>query len=151
MSDFDLPITALGPKRHREAVTQLVNQKRVAAGRRPLKYARSLRISAQAWALVSTRSSRFDHGNFARRALRFPFIVNGAPRSRRVGENLGMGTGGFSTPRSIVNDWMNSPGHRANLLRKEFTYGAVWSSPDSPEPGKQRGGVMVVHHFGGKV
>ncbi len=153
MSDFDLPITVLGAKRHRELVTQLVNEKRAAANppRKPLKYATSLRVSAQAWALVCTRNSRFDHGNFPHRVLRFPFILAGKPHSRRVGENLAAGTGGFSSPRSIVNDWMNSPGHRANLLRKEFTYGAVWSSPDSPEPGKQKDGVTVVHHFGGKV
>lgn len=151
MSDFDLPITALGPRRHRELVTQLVNDKRVAAGRKPLKYARSLRVSAQAWALICTRNSRFDHGNFPKRVLRFPFILAGKPHSRRVGENLAAATGGFSSPRSIVNDWMNSPGHRANLLRKEFTYGAVWCSADSPEPGAQPDGVTVVHHFGGKV
>jgi uncharacterized protein YkwD len=151
MSDFDLPITALGAKRHRELVTQLVNEKRVAAGRKPLKYAPSLRVSAQAWALVCTRNSRFDHGNFTKRVLRFPFILSGKPHSRRVGENLAMGTGGFSSPRSIVNDWMNSPRHRANILRKEFTYAAVWSAADSPEPGKQADGVTVVHHFGGKV
>jgi uncharacterized protein YkwD len=33
-----------------------------------------------------------------------------------VGENLAWGSGGLSTPDAIVNGWMNSPGHRANIL-----------------------------------
>ena len=36
---------------------------------------------------------------------------------------------------------MQSPGHRANIL-KPWSYGAVWSSPGRDE------GVTVVHHFG---
>ena len=61
-----------------------------------------------------------------------------------------MGHGGFSTPREIVRDWMSSPGHRANILRN-WQYGAVWSSPAAPEPGRQIDGVTVVHHFGRKL
>ena len=45
---------------------------------------------------------------------------------------------------------MSSLGQRANILRN-WQYGAVWSSPDSPEPGRQIDGVTVVHHFGRKL
>ena len=147
MSDFDLPITAISPKRHRRAVSDLVNRERVNHGLPALRYAPSLTLSARAWAVILVRDSRFDHGNFARRALRFPFVLNGRPRRRAVGENLATGTGEDSSPRAIVEVWMSSPDHRANILRN-WRYGAVWSSPDSPEPGKQRDGVTVVHHFG---
>ena len=34
-----------------------------------------------------------------------------------IGENL---AAGFRTPEAVVDGWMNSPGHRANILRKEF-------------------------------
>lgn len=34
----------------------------------------------------------------------------------RVGENLAWGTGSYSSVRSIFRAWMNSPGHRENIL-----------------------------------
>lgn len=36
-----------------------------------------------------------------------------------AGENIAYG---FPSASSVVNGWMNSPGHRANILRKEFTH-----------------------------
>jgi len=150
MSDFDKPITALTPQRHRRAVAQLVNEERVKRGLPPLRYTSSLRVSARTWAVVMVRDSRFGHGSWPSRVLRFPFILAGRPRGRDVGENLAWATGGFTTPREIVKDWMGSSGHRANILRSTWQYGAVWSSPDAPEPGRQSDGVTVVHHFGGK-
>ena len=37
-----------------------------------------------------------------------------------VGENLAWGSGNLGTPRQIVRAWMNSPGHRANMLNGRF-------------------------------
>jgi len=37
-----------------------------------------------------------------------------------VGENLGYATGVLGTPASMVQAWMNSPGHRANILAVPF-------------------------------
>ena len=37
-----------------------------------------------------------------------------------LGENLAWGTGSLSTPRGAVEAWMNSPGHRANLLKRRY-------------------------------
>ena len=150
MSDFDLPINVIGPRRHRIAVARLVNDERRKQGLPPLRPAPALRVSARSWALTQVRNSRFGHGNFARRILRFPFVLAGTPRTRAVGENLAWGAGARSTPREIVKGWMRSPGHRANIMRN-WQYGAVWSSPDTPAPGRQREGVTVVQHFGRKI
>lgn len=38
-------------------------------------------------------------------------------RYRTAGENIAMG---YRTPQSVVNGWMNSPGHRANILNSSF-------------------------------
>ena len=38
-------------------------------------------------------------------------------RYRTAGENIAMG---YRTPQSVVNGWMNSPGHRANILNGSF-------------------------------
>ena len=37
---------------------------------------------------------------------------------RTAGENLAMG---YSSPQATVNGWMNSEGHRANILNGAFT------------------------------
>lgn len=37
-----------------------------------------------------------------------------------LGENLAWGSRGRASPRAIVNAWMNSPGHRANILSRQF-------------------------------
>jgi uncharacterized protein YkwD len=146
MSDFDLQITALSPQRHRVAVTHLVNEERSKHGLSPLLPSNALVISARAWAIVEGKTGgTLSHGNFARRALRFPYVLAGKPKHKRaVGENLAFGSGEFSTPREIVKDWMSSPGHRANILRN-WQFGAVWSSADN------EGGVTVVQHFGRSI
>ncbi|MCL2754320.1 MAG: CAP domain-containing protein [Oscillospiraceae bacterium] len=41
---------------------------------------------------------------------------------RRAGENLAMGQ---SSPSQAVRDWMNSPGHRANIMHDSFTHVGV--------------------------
>ena len=38
---------------------------------------------------------------------------------RTAGENIAKG---YSTPEAVVNGWMNSPGHRANILNSAFTH-----------------------------
>ncbi len=39
-----------------------------------------------------------------------------ASRCWRLGENLAWGTGTYGTVRAIFRAWMNSPGHRQNIL-----------------------------------
>ena len=37
------------------------------------------------------------------------------------GENIAMGSSGYSTPQSTFDGWMNSAGHRSNILSSSFT------------------------------
>ena len=37
-----------------------------------------------------------------------------------IGENLAWGTGELSTPQAIMNAWMNSAGHKANILKRAY-------------------------------
>jgi uncharacterized protein YkwD len=37
-----------------------------------------------------------------------------------LGENLAWGTGDLSTPAGVMNAWMNSPGHKANILKRDY-------------------------------
>jgi uncharacterized protein YkwD len=147
MSDFDLPISAMDPRRHRRAVAKLINEERHKRGRRVLRHSHGLSLSARAWARAISRRSRFTHGNFARRALRFPFVLNSRGRRWRVAENLAWASGSQSTPRRIVARWMRSPRHRRIILG-DWQYGAVWTVRDAPKPGLQRDSATVVQHFG---
>jgi uncharacterized protein YkwD len=38
-----------------------------------------------------------------------------------LGEDLAWGSGPLGTPREIVKSWMNSPGHRANILSRRYS------------------------------
>lgn len=48
----------------------------------------------------------------------FTMIKNFGIPYRSAGENIAMG---YSTPQAVVRDWMNSTGHRANILNGGFT------------------------------
>jgi uncharacterized protein YkwD len=41
-------------------------------------------------------------------------------RGATMGENLAYGTSWKGSPRAVLVAWMQSPGHRANLLRRSF-------------------------------
>jgi uncharacterized protein YkwD len=55
-----------------------------------------------------------------------------------IGENIAWGQGPLSTARSTVAAWMDSPGHRANILSgdyREIGIGVVPGTPDDPSWG----------------
>ncbi len=63
----------------------------------------------------------------------------------RVGENLAWGTESYGTVRSIFRAWMNSPGHRENILG-EFTQ--IGISLDIGTLAGQPGTHVWAQHFG---
>jgi len=55
-----------------------------------------------------------------------------------LGENLAWGTGRLATPRSVMRAWMESPSHRANILKRnyrEIGIGIVTGVPTSSAAG----------------
>ena len=62
----------------------------------------------------------------------------GANGSWVVGENIAWGESYLATPANIVKAWMNSPPHRANILKgdyEEIGLGIVAGTPTTPYPG----------------
>jgi uncharacterized protein YkwD len=54
------------------------------------------------------------------------------------GENLAWGTGRLGTPRGVMRAWMDSPGHRENVLRRayrEIGIGVVTGVPSAADKG----------------
>jgi len=59
---------------------------------------------------------------------------SGADGGYGYGENIAWGAGEFGSPRNIVQSWMKSDGHRANILDREYEHigiGIVWGSPEA--------------------
>ena len=108
-----VPTKANAPK-VRAAVTCLTNQARAAKGLRPLKYNEKLRRAAEGHSSWMVRASRFEHGDLAGRIRAVGY------GGWTYGENIAWATGRLATAREIHRSWMNSPGHKANILRPQF-------------------------------
>lgn len=98
-----------------QRVVQLVNQEREKAGLQPLSISRS----AEAAALIRSKEieNSFSHtrpnGSSFSTALKEQGVSY-----RSSGENIAWGQ---KTPEQVMQGWMNSPGHRANILNANFT------------------------------
>lgn len=111
-----LPATALaGSSRAESALVREMNRVRAAHGLPPLRFDGRLERAARSHTSRMLATGVFRHGAFSSRLQRFDV------RSRVAGENLAWGSGPLGTARAIVDAWLASPEHRANLLRKSFT------------------------------
>ena len=76
------------------------------------------------------------------------FIPNGNV-GYTLGENIAWGTLWLGTPRGIVKAWMESPGHRANILNGSFGYTGVGVDPNLPHSmSSGQAGGMYTQDFG---
>jgi uncharacterized protein YkwD len=100
-----------------------LNSQRERYGLSALKLNKRLSKAARRHARDMVRRDYFAHdtlggGTFVDRIRRTGYL-RGA-RRWSVGENLAWGTNSRSAPRAITTMWMNSPGHRANILSASF-------------------------------
>jgi uncharacterized protein YkwD len=102
----------------KRATLCLLNQQRHRYGLRSLKSNGRLSLASQRHANDMTRRKYFEHGNFVGR-IKSARYLQGAS-SWTVGENIAWGSGELATPKAIVRAWMNSPGHRHNILNRKF-------------------------------
>jgi uncharacterized protein YkwD len=69
-------------------------------------------------------------------------------RSWLVGENLVWGSGELSTPANLVRAWMESPAHRANMLRGRFKEIGIGVQRGTPNDASEFNGVTVSSEYG---
>jgi uncharacterized protein YkwD len=69
-------------------------------------------------------------------------------RGWSVGENIAWGTGSYATPQSIVRSWMNSAGHKRNILHRGFDEIGVGIALGAPG---HEGGATYTTNFGSRL
>ncbi|MEU7516411.1 CAP domain-containing protein [Streptomyces sp. NPDC042898] len=99
-----------------DQVVALVNAERAKAGCGPLTANATLNSAAQGHSDDMAARDFFDHTNPDGAGPGERVTAAGYPWST-YGENIAMGQ---STPESVMDSWMNSPGHRANILNCDF-------------------------------
>jgi hypothetical protein len=73
-----------------------------------------------------------------------------APGSWTVGENIAWGSGSLATPVSIVDGWMHSAGHRANILNGSFAEIGIGIAAGAPRSGISGEAATYVTDFGSR-
>ncbi|HIS65452.1 MAG TPA: hypothetical protein IAA83_08805 [Candidatus Avoscillospira avistercoris] len=98
-------------------VVALVNQERAAYGLSPLTLSADLSDGARLKSQDMRDSRYFDH-NSPTYGTPFEMMRSLGITYRAAAENIAMG---YRTAEAVVNGWMNSPGHRANILSDKYT------------------------------
>jgi uncharacterized protein YkwD len=138
----------------RKAIICLVNRRRDNAGIGSLARDRRLQKAAQ-------RHNKRMHGNgcFAHQCpgeggldtrLRSVGYLSDGLRHWSYAENIAWGRKGRGTPASIVDAWMHSSGHRANILSRDFRDLGVGFAAGTPSKRGASGGIFTVE-FGLRV
>lgn len=98
-----------------QEVVRLVNLERQSAGLAPLTLDETLSAAAQVRAKEIDVSFSHTRPNGS---SSFSVLKEMGIAYRACGENIAKGS---PTPQRVVQGWMNSAGHRANILNKNFT------------------------------
>ncbi|WP_405534160.1 CAP domain-containing protein [Streptomyces sp. NBC_00075] len=99
-------------------VTDLTNRERARAGLPPLATDALLTRAAQAHSTDMVVRQFYSHTGPDGSQPWDRAAAAGSTR-RTIGENIACGQ---RSPAEVVDGWMNSPGHRANILKREFTH-----------------------------
>lgn len=101
-----------------QEVINLVNVERAKAGLPALKYDWELARVAKHKSQDMSNRGYFSHTS-PTYGSPFTMMKNYGINYKSAGENIAKGQ---RSAQQVVNDWMNSPGHRANILNKDFTH-----------------------------
>ncbi len=120
---------------YEQQVVELVNAQRLTNGSLPpYKRVDTLDDAARYHAVDMAQDDYFDHNSYDRNAQNQ--LVQVCAWNTRVGtyytgvygENI---AAGYSDPASVMNGWMNSSGHRANILSGAWEIGVGYSQGGS--------------------
>jgi uncharacterized protein YkwD len=129
------------------AILCLLNGERAAKGLPALHANGKLAKAAKGWAKTMVARRFFAHESGSSTLLSRVKKTGYVKGSWSIGENIAWGSGVLATPRSIVNGWMHSPGHKANILHGAFRDIGIGIKLGAPGAGLS-GGATYVTDFG---
>ncbi|MEV5529515.1 CAP domain-containing protein [Streptomyces prunicolor] len=112
------PLTAGNLARTADRVVESTNAERARAGLRALAVDPLLAAAAQAHSTDMVARAFYSHTS-PDGSQPWDRAAAAGARRRTIGENIACGQ---RTPAEVVEGWMNSPGHRANILKPDFTH-----------------------------
>ena len=119
----------------RDATLCLLNRERTSRGLRKLRSNGRLREAAERYSRHMVARNFFDHvsptGSTMTGRIKATDYLDDA-RGWSLGENIAWGGGRLATPSEIVDAWMHSAGHRANILSRAFDEIGVGIAPGAP-------------------
>lgn len=111
------PPQSSGDRALEQRVIDLTNEERVKAGCPPLTASGKLHAAALGHSQDMATNGYFSHTSLDGSSMRDRIERQGYSW-RRIAENIAVGQ---PTPEAVVDAWMNSSGHRANILNCELT------------------------------
>ena len=131
----------------------LLNDQRSAHGLRPLKAQVKLTTAASAFSQQMVQQGFFNHvspgGSTLTTRIDKTHYTAGA-RSWSLGENIAWGSGARATPAQIVDAWMHSAGHKANILSSSFKEIGIGVANGAPFAGGARAAATYTTDFGSR-
>jgi uncharacterized protein YkwD len=98
-------------------VLAITNQERADAGCKALKLDSKLTKASQSHSEDMAKHNYFDHNSQDGRSP-FDRMSDAGYKFSAAAENIAMGQ---QTPAAVMDAWMNSPGHKANILNCDYT------------------------------
>ncbi|MEW9549447.1 CAP domain-containing protein [Nonomuraea sp. NPDC050783] len=99
-------------------VLRLTNAERAKAGCGALKHDPQLRAAASGHSAEMARRGKMDHNSADGSSFMDRIRAAGFTGGSAFAENIAEG---YTTPSAVVQGWMNSSGHRANILNCRYT------------------------------
>ena len=124
-----------------ESVVAAMNRERAAHGLRPLRLESRLSMAAEDRVGDMMRKHYFDHVS-PDGVQPFTWVRKRGYPYRMVGENLALG---YRNSQSVVTGWMNSPGHRENILQRGFDEVGIAVANASPRSGYRAPLVVALY------
>ena len=115
---INIPATNTSVTAYEKEVVRLVNAERAKQGLSALEYDWQLSRVARYKSEDMQKNNYFSHTS-PTYGSPFNMMKSFGITYRTAGENIAKG---YRSPAAVVDGWMNSPGHRANILNSSFTH-----------------------------
>lgn len=132
------PLPSSGAAFSEQAILSAMNRERASRGLGALRINRQLSLAAGDRIEDMFSKSYFDHVD-PNGMSPFVWAQRRGYAYRAIGENLATG---YRSSGAVVDGWMHSPGHRANILGRDFNEVGLALAPGSPT-GRYSGPTVV--------